>query len=312
MDKETFIQEIIKNQDFSGSESEIRRLKAIVTEYASSIGFELPENTLFLGTNDKTGANIVNLSFTTALHCPEAIKGHCNVQKPIRDLQGNKTGNKQICYACSINNRHITTFIKNIWNYIVFNTISNKAIVNQLKSYILTNGALYLRFNEYGSFINEDCLKRCISISNTLIKSNYIKNSFSYTSNKHLFKKYNNVKGFVLSYSNGFKFDLNNLEPSIKKTGIVTLSSVAMWQNNPEKAFNQGRNVLIPLLNNPEVVICCGNCSNCPYCKNNNDKRLVIFLRHGNGWNGHIEDYLTKSEYLNYLDNLHKDNIQFL
>lgn len=311
MEKEQFIQEIIKNQDFSGSESEIRRLKAIVNEYTESIGFELPKDTLFLGTNDKTGANIVNLSFTTALHCPEAIKGHCKVQKPIRDLSGNKTGNKQICYACSINNRHITTFIKNIWNYIVFNTISNKAIIKQLKSYILQNGALYLRFNEYGSFINEDCLKRCIAISNTLIKDGYIKNSFSYSSNRHLFNKYCNVSGFVLSYSNGFNFDLEHLESSIKKTGVVTLSSVAMWQRNPEKALKQGRDVLIPLLNNPDVVICCGNCSNCPYCKNNNDKRLVLFLRHGNGWNGHIEDYLTETEYLNYLDKLHRDNIQF-
>lgn len=312
MEKEQFIQEIIRNQDFSGSENEIRRLKAIVMEYAESIGFELPKDTLFLGTNDKTGANIVNLSFTTALHCPEAIKGHCKVQKPIRDLSGNKTGNKQICYACSINNRHITTFIKNIWNYIVFNTISTKAIINQLKSYILANGVSYLRFNEYGSFINEYCLKRCITISNVLIKDKYIKNSFSYTSNRYLFNKYNNVKGFVLSYSKGFKFNLNNLEPSIKKTGIVTLSSVAMWRNNPEKALKEGREVLIPLLNNPEVVICCGNCSNCPYCKNNNDKRLVIFLRHGNGWNGHIEDYLTESEYVSYLQSLHKDNINFL
>ena len=122
MEKEQFIQEIIRNQDFSGSESEIRRLKAIVERYAKSIGFELPKDTLFLGTNDKTGANIVNLSFTTALHCPEAIKGHCKVQKPIRDLSGNKTGNKQICYACSIHNRHITTFIKNI----TFISINNR------------------------------------------------------------------------------------------------------------------------------------------------------------------------------------------
>lgn len=312
MDKETFIQEIIKNQDFSGSESEIRRLKAIVIEYASSIGFELPENTLFLGTNGKTGVNIVNWSFTSALHCPECIRGNCKVQKPIRDLSGIKTGNKQVCYACSINNRHIETFIKNTWNYIMFYTLNDNEIINQIKSYILQNGALYLRFNEYGSFINEECLKRCISISNTLIKDNYIKNSFSYTSNKHLFNKYNNVKGFVLSYSNGFNFDLEHLESSIKKTGVVTLSSVAMWQNNPEKALKQGREVLIPLLNNPDVVICCGNCSNCPYCKNNKDKRLVLFLRHGNGWNGHIEDYLTKSEYMAYLKQLHKDNIQFL
>ena len=114
-----------------------------------------------------------------------------------------------------------------------------------------------------------------------------------------------------MSYSEGFKFDLNDLEPSIKRTGVVTLSSTAMWKNNPEQALKQGREVLIPLLNNPDVVICCGNCSNCPYCKNNNDKRLVLFLRHGNGWNGHIEDYLTETEYLEYLEALHKDNIQF-
>lgn len=310
-EKEEFIQEIVRKQDFSGSESEIRRLKFIVEAYADSIGFELPENTLFLGTNGKTGLNIVNLSFCSAIHCPEAIKGHCKVQKPIRSPDGFKTGNKQVCYACSINNRHIETFIKNTWNYILFHTLTNNEIVKQIKSYVLQNGALYLRFNEYGSFLDEECIKRCINISNTLIKEGYIKNSFSYTSNKYLFNKYCNVEGFVLSYSEGFNFDLNNLEPSIKKTGVVTLSSTAMWKNNPEKALKQGREVLIPLLNNPNIVICCGNCSNCPYCKNNNDKRLVLFLRHGNGWNGHIEDYLTETEYLEYLERLHKDNIQF-
>ena len=309
--KEEFIQNIIKNQDFSGSASEIRRLQKILKAYADSIGFELSENTLFLGTNGKTGLNIVNLSFCSALHCPEAIKGHCKVQKPIRNTNGLKNGNKQVCYACSINNRHIETLMKNTWNYTIFNSISDEAIVKQIKSYILENGALYLRFNEYGAFISEECIKRCINISNTLIKEGYIKNSFSYTSNKHLFNKYNNVKGFVLSYSEGFKFNLKDLEPSIKKTGVVTLSSTAMWNNNPEQALKQGRKVLIPLLNNPDVVICCGNCSNCPYCKNNNDKRLVLFLRHGNGWNGHIEDYLTETEYLEYLEALHKDNIQF-
>lgn len=309
--KEEFIKEIVRNQDFSGSKSEIIKLKGIVYAYAESIGFELPENTLFLGTNGKTGLNIVNLSFSSAIHCPEAIKGHCKVQRPIRNPDGLKNGNKQICYACSINNRHIETLIKNTWNYMMFHVLTDDEIIEQIKSYILTNGALYLRFNEYGSFINEECIKRCIKISDTLIKEGYIKNSFSYTSNKYLFNKYCNVKGFVLSYSEGFKFDLNDLEPSIKKTGIVTLSSNAMWNNNPEKALKQGREVLIPLLNNPDVVICCGNCSNCPYCKNNNDKRLVLFLRHGNGWNGHIEDYLTKTEYLEYLEELHKDNIHF-
>ena len=156
--KEEFIQDIIKNQDFSGSASEIRKLKRIVEAYADSIGFELPENTLFLGTNGKTGLNIVNLSFSSAIHCPEAIKGHCKVQKPIRDLKGVKTGNKQVCYACSINNRHIETFIKNTWNYVLFNTLTDSEIIKQIKSYILTNGTLYLRFNEYGAFINEEYL----------------------------------------------------------------------------------------------------------------------------------------------------------
>lgn len=312
MDKETFIQQIIKNQDFSGSKNEIKSLSAILKEYCDDIGFELPKNKLFLGTNGKTGANIVNLSFTSALHCPEAIQGHCKVQKRIRDDKGLITKNKQVCYACSINNRHIKTFIKNVWNYIVFNTIDNKAITEQLKNYILVNGVSYLRFNEYGSFINEECLKRCLKIAKNLIKDNYIKKAFSYTSNKHYFDKYHDIdKNFVLSLSKGFNCDFENIDTSIKATSVVTLSSVAMWIKNPNKALKQGREILIPLLNNPDIVICCGNCSNCPYCKNNNDKRLIVFLRHGNGWNGHIDDYLTESEYMTYLEQLHKDNIQF-
>lgn len=312
MEKEQFIQKIIKIQDFSGSEKEIQALSEVLKEYCNQIGFELPKNKLFLGTNGKTGANIVNLSFTSALHCPEAIQGHCKVQKRIRDNDGLKTGNKQICYACSINNLYIKTFIKNIHNYIVFNTISNKDIEKQLKSYIIENGALYLRFNEYGSFINENCLQRCLDIAKNLINSNYIKKAFSYTSNRHYFEKYYDIDSdFVLSLSKGFNCNFDDIDTSIKSTSIVTLSSNMMWNNNPQKALKQGREVLIPLLNNPDVVICCGNCSNCPYCKNNNDKRLVVFLRHGNGWNGHIEDYLTKSEYVSYLEKLHKDNIQF-
>lgn len=312
MDKQEFIEKTIKIQDFSGSESEIRQLKEVVEAFAESIGFELTENELFLGTNGKTGANIVNLSFTSALYCPEALQGHCKAQKPIRNDNGLKTGETQVCYACAINNQHIKTYLKNIHNYTVFNSISNSEIEKQLKSYILANGALYLRFNEYGSFIDEECLKRCISISNNLVKDGYIKNSFSYTSNRYLFKKYNNIPNFTLSLSKGLDCDLEDIDTSIKSTAIVTLSSVAIWNYKPEKALKQGREVLIPLLNNDDIVICCGNCSNCPYCKDNTENRLVVFLRHGNGWNGHIEDYLTETEYLSYLQSLHKDNIKFL
>lgn len=311
MNKETFIQELIRIQDFSGSESEIEALTSLVVEFANSIGFELPKGQLFLGTNSKTGANIVNLSFTTAINCPECIQGHCKAQKPIRDRDGLKTGNKQVCYACSINNRYIETTIKNVWNYILYNTLTVKEIKEQLEYHILLNNCSFLRFNEYGSFINESNIKKAIKISNSLIKNGYIKNSFSYTSNKKLFNKYNNVNGFILSYSNGLDIDLNGLSYDIKQTAIITLSSVASFTNDKEKAIKNGRKILLPLLNNPNVVICCGNCSNCPYCKNKNEKRLVIFLRHGNGWNGHIEDYLTESEYLEYLKQLHKDNNSF-
>lgn len=311
MEKEQFIQELIKIQDFSGSENEIEALTSLVVEFAESIGFELPDGQLFLGTNSKTGESIVNLSFTSALHCPECIQGHCRVQKRIRDVEGLKTGNKQVCYACSINNRHIETVIKIVWNYIQFHKLDLKTIIKQLKKHILINNCQYLRFNEYGSFIDKQNIQKCITISNRLVECGLIKNSFSYTSNKYLFKKYNETPNFVLSLSKGLDVDFESLDTSIKQTAIVTLSSVAKMKHDREKAIKNGRKILLPLLNNPNVVICCGDCSNCPYCKNEEDKRIVVFLRHGNGWDGHIDHYLTEDEYLNYLKQLHIDNNKF-
>lgn len=311
MEKEQFIQELVKIQNFSGSEKEIEALTSLVVKFAEQIGFELPDGQLFLGTNSKTGESIVNLSFTSALHCPECIQGHCKVQKRIRDKDGLKTGNKQVCYACSINNRHIETIIKCVWNYIQFHLLTINEIVKQLKKHIIINNCSYLRFNEYGSFINEENIQKCIVISNILVEDGLILNSFSYTSNKMLFKKYSDVPNFVLSYSQGLDIDFEALDCSIKQTAIVTLSSVAKMKHEREKAIENGRKILLPLLANPNVVICCGDCSNCPYCKNKEDKRIVVFLRHGNGWDGHIDHYLTEDEYLNYLKQLHIDNNKF-
>lgn len=311
MEKEEFLQELVKIQDFSGSEDEIEALTSLVVEFAEQIGFELPNGELFLGTNSKTGDNVVNCSFTTAIHCPEAIKGHCNVQKPLRDSLGLKTGEKQVCYACAINNRHIETTIKCIWNYILFHKLTVDKITDQIKRHILVNSCQYLRFNEYGAFIDEKNLQKCIEISNMLVEGGLIKNSFSYTSNKYLFKKYNETANFVLSYSQGLDVDVNTLDCSIKQTAIISLSSVYKMKHDNVKAIENGRKTLLPLLANPNVVICCGDCSNCPYCKNKDEKRIVVFLRHGNGWDGHIDHYLTEDEYLSYLKDLHLDNNKF-
>lgn len=311
MEKEEFLQELVKIQDFSGSEDEIEALTSLVVEFANSIGFELPKEQLFLGTNSKTGKYVVNLSFTSALHCPESIKGHCNVQKPLRDSYGLKTSEKQVCYACAINNRHIETTIKCIWNYIQFYKLTVNEIKEQIKRHILVNNCQYLRFNEYGSFIDEKCLQKCITISNALVEDGLIKNSFSYTSNRYLFKRYKKVPNFVLSLSQGLDVDFESLDSSIKQTAIITLSSVSQMKHNRDKAVENGRKTLLPLLDNPNVVICCGDCSKCPYCKNNEDKRVVVFLRHGNGWDGHIDHYLTDNEYMEYLKQLHIDNNKF-
>lgn len=311
MEKEIFLQKLVQIQDFSGSENEIEALTSLVVEFAESIGFELPKGQLFLGTNSKTGENVVNLSFTSALHCPECIQGHCRVQKRVRNSTGMKTGNKQVCYACSINNRHIQTVIKVTWNYIQFHKLDLKTVIKQLKKHILVNNCQYLRFNEYGSFIDEKCLQKCITISNTLVGDGFIKNSFSYTSNMKLFNKYKEIPNIVLSLSKGLDVDFESLDSSIKQTAIITLSSVAKMKHNRDKAVENGRKILLPLLNNPNVVICCGDCSKCPYCKNNEDKRVVVFLRHGNGWDGHIDHYLTDNEYMEYLKQLHIDNNKF-
>lgn len=310
---ERFKIEVAMKQDFSGSDKEIADLKQSVTKFANELGVELDFKTIYLSDNSKTGDDICNLNIGSALNCYEAIHGHCSIQRPIRDRTGAKTGNKQVCYGCSINNRLKLKYLYDIYNYVVFNTISVNSLFNQIKAYCIANRCNFVRFNETGSFYGVWSFNKALELSKMLIKNNIILKAFSYTSNKKLFDKFKNNEYLVLSYSKGFKsFNDNFYINDDCKTIILNSVSIAFYENNTSKAIKQVREALIPFLNDDRFVICGGNCSKCSYCKDTNDKRIVVFLRHGNGFNGHLEDYLTPDELFELSQVRNKDNIHFM
>lgn len=310
---EEFKIEVAMKQDFSGSSEELEALRASVEKFAGELGLDLDFRSIYLSDNSKTGEDICNINIGSALNCYEAINGHCSIQKPIRDSTGAKTGNKQVCYGCAINNRLKLKYLYDIYNYIVFNTISLNSLFNQVKAYCVQNECNFVRFNETGSFYGVSSFNKALELSKMLIENNIILKAFSYTSNRKLFNQFKNNEYLVLSYSKGFKsFNDNFYINDDCKTIIVNSVSIAYYENNTSKAIKQVREALIPFLNDDRFVICRGNCSKCSYCKDTKDKRIVVFLRHGNGFNGHLEDYLTPDELFKLGQDRDKDNTMFL
>lgn len=299
--------------DFSGSSKEINALTKIVNAFADRLGINLDFETLYLSENEKTGKDIANINIGSALNCFKSIEGYCTFQKPLRDKNGNKTAYKQICYGCSINNRLKLKYLYDIYNYIIFNTINTNKLINQIKTYIIAKNCNFIRFNETGSFYGESSFLKALEISKALIKKDLILKAFSYTSNVNLFNKYKNNEYLVLSLSKGFKaFDNDFVLNDDCKTLILNSVSVSYYNNNTEKAIKKVRESLIPFLKDDRFVICAGDCSKCSYCKDTNDKRIVVFLRHGNGYEGHLDAYLTQNELFKLIKDRNKDNIKFL
>ena len=296
---------IVANHDFSGSDEEIKALKEAILEFNQNEEEIEKNNTvpveyesftkIHLSTNSKTGINIVNFNISSAYYCFEAINHHCGIQKQFKDEYG-KQLNKLGCYACSINNRQPTTLIYDVINYIAFQTLPVEEIQRQIREYLKEHPEVdFLRFNERGCFFSEKAFLKCSMVAIGL--QDVLLGTFSYTSNDELFDKYHNTTYFmVLNHSNS-----NN--KGVKTTKIIGCS---------KKYLEKSRKMILDVINNPNQVLCCGDCSNCSYCKDKDDLRQVVFIRHGCGWDGHLESYLTETEIKNYLLIVQQDHERFL
>lgn len=206
--------------------------------------------------NNKIGNDTLVFNCSTALLCPSALKGHCDV-----------------CKACYAVNNEVTyglPFVRNLLSLkrlltvdievLAINTIKMISTDNTKKDGKKAKEALFIRLNSNGDILDNKMLSDVNKFAEMLIEdsSNSLKVCYTYTHNKDLDVSIADSITFNLSY---------NTNKQVKKT-IVAFS----W----DKKY----------LDNSKYVICNGRCFNCPYCKNKDDLRTVVFMAHGGGFKG--------------------------
>lgn len=206
--------------------------------------------------NDKIGNDTLVFNCSTALLCPSALKGHCDV-----------------CKACYAVNNEVTyglPFVRNLLSLkrlltvsiddLIANTIKAIATDNVKKDGKKAKETLFIRFNSNGDILDSEMLSNINKFAKSLINdcSNNLKVAYTYTHNKDLDVSIADSITFNLSYKTNLK---------VKKTVV---------------AFKFDKKYL----DNSKYVICNGKCFNCPYCKNKDDKRTVVFMAHGGGFKG--------------------------
>lgn len=206
--------------------------------------------------NNKIGNDTLVFNCSTALLCPSALKGHCDV-----------------CKACYAVNNEVTyglPFVRNLLSLkrlltvdievLAINTIKMISTDNTKKDGKKAKEALFIRFNSNGDILDNKMLSDVNKFAKMLIEdsSNSLKVCYTYTHNKDLNVSIATDITFNLSY----KTD----KPS-KKTVV---------------AFKFDKKYL----DSSKYVICNGKCFNCPYCKNKDDKRTIVFMAHGGGFKG--------------------------
>lgn len=196
--------------------------------------------------NLKIGMDTLILNMNHSLNCYCSKKGYCNLC------------NK--CYAKKSSNTYINSCLYNIASEINFNKLPVDKIISDIEAVILNAGApiKFIRFNEAGDFISYKHFKKANEIA-TYFKNKYNIISYSYTHNIELedyISEINN-SNIVINYSYNIKTDR-----PIKKCIVINEAKIKNY------------------VNDPNYIICTGSCTNCSYCKNQTDKRIVIFLDH--------------------------------
>lgn len=206
--------------------------------------------------NNKIGNDTLVFNCSTALLCPSALKGHCDV-----------------CKACYAKNNEVTyglPFVRNLLSLkrlltvdievLAINTIKMISTDNTKKDGKKAKEALFIRFNSNGDILDDKMLSDVNKFAKMLIEdnNNSLKVCYTYTHNKDLNVSIADSITFNLSYKTNLK---------VKKTVV---------------AFKFDKKYL----DSSKYVICNGKCFNCPYCKNKDDKRTVVFMAHGGGFKG--------------------------
>lgn len=229
-------------------------LKNLLYEYknisATSKGLDYVNNSVMpvkIG-NDKIGDDTIIVNTNHALNCYCSKKGYCNMKKD--------------CYAKKSSNTYINSCLYNLAAEINFKTLSVEKIISDIEEVINSadSDIKFIRFNEAGDFIDFDLFKKANKIA-TYFMEKYDIISYTYTHNKELEEYITDIynSNIVLNYSYAVKTLLD-----VKKCIVINTSDIYNY------------------IHDNNYVICSGVCTNCSYCKNKKDKRIIIFVNHKN------------------------------
>ena len=247
----------------------INQLESILNKYKSissnSNAFYYVANSIMpvkVG-NLKIGEDTLILNMNHPLNSYCSKKRYCNLCSK--------------CYAKKSSNTYINSCLYNIAAEINFMKLPADKIISDMEAVILNNKTpiKFIRFNEAGDFISYKHFEKANKIA-TYFKNKYNIISYSYTHNIELEKYITEINNsnIVINYSYDIKTDI-----PVKKCIVINEQEIKNY------------------VNDPNYIICTGSCTNCGYCKNQSDKRIVIFLDHSKkSINKMLQDNLNKSD----------------
>ncbi len=203
---------------------------------------------IFSDGNDKTGHDTGIFNSSSAFLCPSKALGHCKQCKK--------------CYALFSEQRHFAEHFNNMYNcYMLLNydiELLYRNIVNS-KEFKKIKELEFVRFNSNGDILNNKMLNKLSKLIDLLKQDmENFKVCYTYTHNKNL--NFSEIDNIVVNYS-------DSTDTTIKRTTVAY-----EW----DKKY----------LDTSKYVICTGNCNQCPYCKDKDDLRCVVFMAHGGGLKG--------------------------
>ena len=193
--------------------------------------YHLNNNKLILKVDNKKLKNTLILNINSSLNCLNAFNAGCNIC------------NK--CYARNQEKIFKNYLVNNLINYVVFNSIDNINLLNQIENaiFLSVKPIYFIRINEAGEIENNKQLKRCELIAN-------------------FFKLHKNIKTYTYTHTRNLNLRLaKNLCILDSNKDIKYISNIKDHKKN---------NIFCP-------AKC--NIKNCSMCK---DKKYIEYLKNNN------------------------------
>lgn len=201
--------------------------------------------------NSKIGDDTMILNLNHGLNCYSSKMGYCE--------------NCNTCYAKEYQSTYKNSCLFGLASEINFNNLGIteiiKGIENKFKKEFKKNKIKFLRFNESGDFTSFESFKKANQIAKHFFQ-NYGIISYSYTHNKELLKHIDYIDNSYIVVNWSIKTPKNSKR------------CITAYEYNKK------------YLDNSKYVICNGECKNCSYCKDKDDKRIIVFMARGKGLKG--------------------------